>query len=215
MRGDRIPFSHLLPLIDLALLALLVFVPVTLTALHLYASSKGAAQLNMHSGQFDITLPRSQILPWAIRMETVPKARTMMAINLPGVLFQTLISVSARTSPPSSWHPQALALQTWQALVFPFFALPFWWLVGSGLDVLVHKERLHWSLLFSGTLLFALCLAAVITFCFPMSLAYRADLALPMKGFMGWTIAFGILPIAWIAQRIRRRREPQSQAASL
>jgi hypothetical protein len=215
MRGDRIPFSHLLPLIDLALLALLVFVPVTLTALHLYASSKGAAQIHMHSGQFDMILPRDQIVPWAIRMETVPKARTMMAINLPGVLFQTLISVSARTSPPSSWHPQALALQTWQALVFPFFALPFWWLVGRGLDNLIYKERLHWWLLLIGTLLCSVCLISTLGFRFGLSISEREDTGWLVAACVGWTIAFAILPVAWIAQRIRERREPQSQAASL
>jgi hypothetical protein len=215
MRGDRLPFSHLLPIIDLALLVVLVFVPITMTAFHLYEVSTGSNQVHIRTHQFDMTAPRDQIVPIAIRAATMPRARTMMAINLPGVLLQALISIAARTSPPSSWHPQALALQTWQALVFPFFALPFWWLVGCGLDVLVYKVRLHWSLLFSGTLLFGLCLAAVIAFCFPMSLADRADLALPMTGFAGWTIAFGILPIAWIAQRIRQRREPQFQTASL
>jgi hypothetical protein len=213
MRGDRIPFSHILPIIDLALLVLLVIVPITMTSIHLYEASKGATQVHIQSGQFDMMLSRDQIVPWAIRVATMPRALTMMTINLPGVLIQALISLPAIKSGAQGWHPQALTLQTWQALVFPFFALPFWWLVGCGLDGLFRKERLHWSLLVGGTLLFGLCLAAVIAFCFPMSLADRADLALPMKGFIGWTIAFGILPMAWVAQSIRQRREPELQAA--
>ena len=91
-------------------------------------------------------LQRDQIVPWAIRVATVPKASTIMAINLPGSVLQSLISLPSRTSTSPGWHPQALALETWQALVFPFFALPFWWLVGCGLDALVYNERLHWSL---------------------------------------------------------------------
>jgi hypothetical protein len=96
-------------------------------------------------------------------------------------------------------------LDTWRALVFPFFCLPFWWLVGCGLDVIVHNERLHWSLLLTGTVLFVICLTAVVGYCFPMSASDRADLAWVMKGFAGWTIAFAILPFAWIAQSIRPR----------
>jgi hypothetical protein len=213
MRGDRIPFSHILPIIDLALLVLLVIVPITMTSVHLYEASKGATQVHIQSSQFDNTLPRNQIVPWAIRAATMPRARTMMAINLPGIFIQALISLPAITSGAQGWHPQALTLQTWQALVFPFFALPFWWLVGCGLDGLFRKERLHWSLLVTGTVLFGLCLAAVIAFCSPMSIADRADFALPMKAFAGWAIAFGILPTAWIAQHIRQRREPELQAA--
>ena len=213
MRGDRLPFSHLLPIIDLGLLVLLVFVPITMTAIHLYEATKGTTQIHIQSGQFDMMLPRNEIVPWAIRVATMPRALTMMAINLPGVIIQALISLPAIKSGTQAWHPQALTLQTWQALVFPFFALPFWWLVGCGLDGLFRKERLHWSLLVSGTVLFGLCLAGVIAFCFPMSAADRADFVLPMKGCAGWAIGFGILPIAWIAQSIRQRREPQPQAA--
>jgi hypothetical protein len=207
MRGDRISFSHILPVVDLALLVLLVFVPITLTSIHLYEASAGSNQVHIHAGAFEAIVPRDQIVLWSIRMATIPKARTMMAINLPGSLMQWLISLPSRSSPPSGWHPQALALETWQALVFPFFALPFWWLVGCGLDAIVSKERMHWSLLLFGTVLFGLCLAAVIAFSFPMSTADRRDLALPMKGVTGWTIAFAILPIAWIAQSISQRHQ--------
>jgi hypothetical protein len=203
MRGDRIPFSHLLPILDLALLVVLVFVPITMTSVHLYQASKGSNQVHIHSGQFDMALPRDQIVPWSIRMETMAKAHTMMAINLPGVLIQALISLP--TSHNSSWHPAALLLDTWRALVFPFFALPFWWLVGCGLDAIVTKEHLHWSLLLAGTLLFAMCLTAIVAYCFPMSASDRSDLAWVMKGCIGWTIAFAVLPIAWIMQSIRTR----------
>jgi hypothetical protein len=215
MREDRISFSHLLPVVDLALLVLLVIVPITLTSVHLYQASKGATQIHIHSGQFEMSLPRDQIVPWAIRAETMPKARIMMAINLPGTLVQKLISLSSRTSSPGGWHPQALALETWQALVFPFFALPFWWLVGCGLDALISKELLHWPSLLTGTLLFGLCVAVLISFCFPTPAADRIDLAFWIRSFAGWTVGFAVLPVAWIAQSIRQRRELQAQTASV
>jgi hypothetical protein len=93
MRGDRIAFSYLLPVVDLAVLVVLVFVPITLTALRLYQASNGTDQVHMHSGQFDMTLPRDQIVPWAIRVATVPEAPLMKAINLPGMIFDILVSL--------------------------------------------------------------------------------------------------------------------------
>jgi hypothetical protein len=204
MRGDRIAFSHLLPVVDLALLVVLVFVPITLMSIRLYKASAGSNHVHIHTDQLDMNLPRDQIVPWAIRAATVPRAQTMMFINLPGILIQKLISLLSGTSWPGGWHPQALALETWQVLVFPFFALPFWWLVGCGLDALLNKERLHWSSLLTGTLLFGICVAALISFCFPIPAADRIDLALWIRSFAGWTVGFAVLPIAWIAQSIRQ-----------
>ena len=36
-----------------------------------------------------------------------------------------------------------------------------------------------------------------------MSASERSDILI--KGIIGWTIAFGVLPIAWIAQVMRRQ----------
>jgi hypothetical protein len=203
---DRLPFSHLLPLIDLALLVILVFVPITMTALHLYQISNGADPVHIHDGELELSFPRGQIIPWAIRASTMPRARVMMAINIPGALISALISLPSISSGNQAWHPQSLTLQTWQALVFPFFALPFWWLVGCSLDGLVYKERLHSSLCVVGTILFAVCLAIIIAVYFQTSASDRADLAIPMKGLIGWTVGFATLPAAWITQSIRQLR---------
>jgi hypothetical protein len=209
MGGDRIRFSHILPVVDLALLVLLVFVPITMTTLHLYQASNGSDQVHLHNGQFDITIPRDQIVLWAIRVVTVSKARTMMVINLPGALFQWLISLPSSSGSRFGWHPQALALDTWRALVFPFFALPFWWLVGCGLDTLLGRLRLHWSLLLTGTLLFAIYLTLALDLRFGTSAIERANAVWAVPGLIGWTIAFAILPIAWITQSVRLRLTDQ------
>jgi hypothetical protein len=211
MREDRIPFSHLLPVVDLALLALLVFVPITLMSLRLYQASKGSDQVHVHTDQSDMSLPRDQIVPLAIRMVTVSKAETIKAINLPGAIFQILISLP--TSRRSGWHPAALLLQTWQALVYPFFCLPFWWLVGCGLDCLLGRERFHWSLLLVGTLLFGLCLTLALGLRFVMSAAERQYASWPL-GLTGWTIAFAVLPIAWITQSIRQHGQHSAPPAA-
>jgi hypothetical protein len=211
MRGDSISFSHLLPVVDLALLVLLVIVPITLTSVHLYEASKGATQVHIHSGQFEMSLPRDQIVPAAIRMETVSKARIIQGINVPGTVFEILISLP--TSWPAIWHPAALLPETWDALVLPFFCLPFWWLVGCGLDGLISNERLHWSLLLIGTLLVGGCLALVLGFHVGISAAERENHPWLMRGLAGWTIAFAVLPIAWIVQSIRQRRQLDTGSA--
>jgi hypothetical protein len=197
MRETRIMFSHLLPVVDLALLVVLVFVPISLMSVRLYEASAGSNQVNIHSGQFDVTLPRNQIVPLAIRMVTVSKAQIIMAINLPSVLIPLI----------SGWHPPSMLLETWQALVFPFFCLPFWWLVGRGLDGLLRGQRLHWSILLAGTLLFGLFVFDAFSL-YVIPVANRSNVVWVTKGFAGWTIAFAVLPIAWIAQSIRQRRNP-------
>jgi hypothetical protein len=205
MRGDRISFSHILPIIDLALLVVLVFVPITLMSIHLYQASAASGQIHIRTNQSDITLPRDQIVPWAIREATVPKAPLMKTINLPGIIFDILISLP--TSWPSTWHPQALLRDTWDALVYPFFCLPFWWLVGCGLDAIVSKERLHWSLLLIGALLAGTCVLLVLGYQSGIPVAERQDNPWLMRGLAGWTIAFAVLPIAWIVQSIRQRHQ--------
>ena len=212
MRGDRIPFSHILPVVDLALLVVLVFVPITLTTIHLYEASAGSNQLHIRTGQFDVTLPRDQIIPWSIRIATVSKANTMKAINIPGTVFDVLISLP--TSWPSTWHPAALLLETWDALIYPFYCLPFWWLVGCGLDCLLRKERMHWSLLLAGTVFFGLSLACALVRHFGFSAVERIGSGWAIRGLTGWTIAFATVPIAWITQSIRQRRNPPPEAAS-
>jgi hypothetical protein len=131
----------------------------------------------------------------------------MKAINLPGMVFDILISLP--TSWPSTWHPQALLRDTWDALVYPFFCLPFWWLVGCGLDGLLRKERFHWSLLLVGALLAGTCVVLALGFHFGIPDAERRDNPWLMRGLTGWTIAFAVLPMAWIMQSIRHRREPR------
>jgi hypothetical protein len=206
MRADRVPLSHLLVVLDLALLVVLVIVPVILMSAHLYKAAAGANKVRVQTDHVDVTVPRDQIVPFAIRVVTISKAPIMIAINLPGVLLQALISLPSRTSPPSSWHPQALMLDTWRTLLFPFFALPFWWLVGCGLDAIVSKEHLHRSLFLVGTLLSGICLALAFGFRFDRSAAEWVGTDWFIRGLAGWTIAFAVLPIAWIMQSIRQRR---------
>jgi hypothetical protein len=69
--------------------------------------------------------------------------------------------------------------------------------------------------LLTGTLFSMFCLAVTFGFHFGLSVEDQADSGALVSAALSWTIAFAVLPIAWIAQRIRQRREPELQAASL
>jgi hypothetical protein len=58
-------------------------------------------------------------------------------------------------------------------------------------------------------------LVVTLGFHFGLSVEDQADSGALVGAALGWTMAFAVLPIAWIAQSIRHRREPQLQAASL
>jgi hypothetical protein len=57
-------------------------------------------------------------------------------------------------------------------------------------------------------LLSGICLSLALGFRFGMSVAERVGTDWFIRGFIAWTIAFAILPIAWITQSIRQRRNP-------
>jgi hypothetical protein len=74
---------------------------------------------------------------------------------------------------------------------------------------LLRKERFHWSLLLVGALLAGTCVVLALGFHFGIPDAERRDNPWLMRGLTGWTIAFAVLPMAWIMQSIRHRREPR------
>jgi hypothetical protein len=109
--------------------------------------------------------------------------------------------------------PGSLASRNLGRTRLSLFGLPFWWLVGCGLDALISNERVHWSLLLIGTLLAGGCLALVLGFHVGISATEREGNPWLMRGLAGWIIAFAVLPIAWIVQWIRQRRQLDTGSA--
>ena len=134
MRGDRIPFSHILPVVDLALLVVLVFVPITLTAFHLYQASQG-----LRSGPYPRRSIRHDTSAQPDRALGHPRGdRCRRAHYHDGhqpsrLLFRSLISLPSSWR-AAGWHPQALRSKPGRRSSFRSSALPFWWLVGCGID---------------------------------------------------------------------------------
>jgi hypothetical protein len=191
---EPIRFAHLLPLLALALLVLLVLVPVTVTALHLYQAAGSSPMLHVHTAQIVGELPRSQIVPLSIRIVTMHRAALMRAINLPGALPEAALSLAASGWPLSGWHPPGLLFETWSALVYPFFALPFWWLAGRGLDALLLREPLPAALSVAGAVLGLL--AAGLALHLWHGAGARPDLEPARNAALAWAAAFAVLPLA-------------------
>jgi hypothetical protein len=124
-----------------------------------------------------------------------------MTLNFPGIFVEMSVVLPTAGSP--KWHPAALTLAGWRMLSYPFFCLPAWWLVGKGLDGLLRRRRLHWAMLLTGSILSLLFLVLVVGI-LTSPAGDRADMAWLLPGCGFWTIAFGVLPLAWVRQRRRQ-----------
>jgi len=206
VRVTRISFSFLLLFFELSVWAVMVPIQAGLLWYWVHETAHDSETVSIHSGQFEGTLPRNQLLTWARISVTSQRSQTITAINLPGVLVEVLISLP--TSWPGTWHPASLPMDSWRSCSLPFFCLSAWWLVGQGIDGLLGRRRLHLAMLLTGSILFLLFLVPFGAF-FWAPASDRADMAWLLPGFGFWTLAFGVLPFAWLRQR-KHIRTPRS-----
>jgi hypothetical protein len=199
IESQRASFSLLLPLAALAAWIELVAIPVALAAYGFHQAAQESDRIRIHTGRVEITLPARRWIPFAMETVSLRHWRVVAAANLPGDLIGTLLLLPM--SWPSAWHPAALTLDAWRTLSYPSFCLPAWWFVWRGLDGLLGRKRLHWAALLTGSILALLFLAAFLGFCFGMSSSERAEAVWAIWGFGIWTVAFGVLPMAWLHQR--------------
>jgi hypothetical protein len=199
VKPARISFSILLPILELTLWLVIVAVPATLFYYRLQQAAPHAGIAHLSSGEFQLTVPRSEFFAFALNSATMRNAYIVAAINTPGAFVELLISLP--TSWPSSWHPENIPVISWRALSYPFFSLPAWWLVGLGLDALLGWRRTHLALLITGTVFASFFLFLALGLQFALPIADRGG-AVPwaMWGLGLWTILFGILPGAWLRQ---------------
>lgn len=201
MRAPRLPFSLLLPALDLVLWVFLALIPSTL----FYIGFLADAEQDHHA----ITIAQEQqlhVTPQEVAAQQLEVAmdwrgRLLTAVNLPGMLVEVLSSL--RTTWPESWHPAALELFSWRALVYPLYALPAWWFAGLSLDALFGRRKMHWLPMALALGLFAFCtlMAGVAPFIGELRTSEDFSLA---SGMGLWAVLFGIAPLAWWRQRSRR-----------
>jgi hypothetical protein len=133
----------------------------------------------------------------SVEFGTVRYSRLVTAINLPGVFVEALISLPI--SWPDSWHPEGLTLDSWRAIILPFFCLPFWWFVGRGTDALLGRRRLHWVTLLLGSILCSCFIVMILGLRFGLPASDRtAESNWIFWGVGCWALAFGVFPLTWI-----------------
>lgn len=196
----------MLPLLELVLWVLLVPVPTTLMYLTLQQEPAARHQTMLRDADdHSVRIAADRALPMALYGATKGQATFLWSLNIPGVLIGLAFDI--RTW-PDEWHPSSLLVDTWRAISFPIFCLPFWWMVGRGLDALRDGRRLGWPLGLMGVIMSLAFAVAVAGCAVAFSERDRTD---PLKfwifGGLGiWLLLFGMVGFAWIRQLILRRR---------
>jgi hypothetical protein len=204
MKVARASFTVLLPLCELILWIVLIAIPATMNFLNLKQIAHGSLTAHIDLRNFSVDIPRHQFLSFAFSSATNNKAHAITAINIPGIIPEILFSLV--TSWPQSWHPAGWILDSWRALIFPFYCLPAWWFAGLGFDSLLGWRRLHWGALLSGSIFFVLFVTLFLGFGFGLSASERADRDSQwiLWGTGLWALLFATFPCAWLRQRRSR-----------
>jgi hypothetical protein len=197
-------FSILLPLLDLILWVSLIAVPTTLLFFNLRQIAHHSPTADIGDSTIRLSIPPDRFLAVAVYGATIHTAHAITAINLPGIVIEILISFG--TSWPATWHPEGLLFDTWRAISFPFFCLPFWWLIGRYADTFFSLRRLHWTYLLLGSVLSTIFIVMFLGLRFGMSAAERneSDMSWVFAGIGLWAMLFALAPLAWLRQRRSR-----------
>jgi hypothetical protein len=100
----------------------------------------------------------------------------VMALNMPGMFVGALIS----------YKPANMLVDEWRCFSLPLFCLWAWWFIGAGLDGLVGRRRIHWSVMALGAILSITCLVLLIGLRFGLDASDRAEIVWPL-----WVLASG------------------------
>ncbi len=178
-----------------------LLVPTGLMYLRLLQRANHTGGADHSYGDLYLNIPREQYLSFVFEHVTETKAQSITAVNMPGILVELLVSLP--TTFPDSWHPKQFELFNWRSIAFPFYCLPFWWLIGRGLDGVLGWRRLWLVTILSGALLQIACLVGTLGIFFGTTAADRSeDNFWIFAGLVFWTFLFGLLPAAWVRQRL-------------
>ena len=191
----------LLPILDLVSWGLIVLVPTILAYFHFKHIGNTLEEFSIGP---NLVVQPQNLFTFAFQMTAWTVEKTIIVMNAPACFFDPVVSlaVSGRTN----WYPESLGHSAWRVLTFPFFALPAWFYVGSGIDALAGKKRVS-----KGGMIFGFVMAAVSIVIaggawFGLSAAERqGQELLPwfVSGFAVWAILFTLSPLAWLKQRKR------------
>ncbi len=191
----------LLPILDLVSWGLMVLAPTILAYFHFKHIADASGKFSI--GPTMVVEPQN-LFGFAFQMTAWAVEKVVIVMDAPACFFDPVISllVSGKTN----WYPESLGHSAWRVLTFPFFVLPAWSYVGSGIDALIGKKRVG-----KGNMIFGLVMAGLLIVIaggvrFGLSAAERQDQEfLPwfVAGFVVWAILFAVPFVAWLRQRKR------------
>ena len=205
MRWERlrsVRFSWVLPVVGLAVWAVVIAVPAVQTYRALQAIGAQGQNPTVAVGTFHATILAENFWAFAVNEAVVTHSHALTAIAMPGALVEMPFTIALTN--PSLWYPKQLDEWTASLLEAPVYCLVAWWLVGVGMEGLLGRRRGWWPLLLVGSVAWA-------TFVFMLG-EYLLGWMLPGHAIEGWVVAgfglwiglFAVLPAAWV---LRGRRE--------
>lgn len=190
-RTDHIRFTLLLPLLSILSWVCFVAVPVTVDELQLRDPHKLTQRIPQDlPGQ-----KASHIALW------------FNGIDVPANFVELPIDRLLPTW-PETWYPDGFTVSSWRAVTFPFYALPFWWFAGLGLDTLFRRRHLAWPVLVLGS---ALCMVSALGAVALTQAGERpfdapgVDLPVVIGAYL-WALLFAAFPVAWALHRRSKGR---------
>jgi len=140
------------------------------------------------------------LLPLAIRGATFGAVRSIVIFNAPAKFLD--VAISLLISHRGNWYPVSMGRDGWEAISYPFLAVPAWCFVGRGLDFLSGKRRAGLKSFSPSLILSLLSLFFAAGLRFGLDAADRQEQTqLFIFGFFLWTILFAIPGAAWIHQK--------------
>jgi len=201
----RVPLSLILPILSLAIWIAVVLIPTTLTYVYFLQKAQGAPSLSITLPLAHLNLPRAHFLSFAADRAAYRFGHAMLAINIPATAIELPID-RFTSSWPSTRVPSGMHFESWRAVIYPFYCLPFWWCAGVGLDALLRRRQLRWPWLLVGTLLWGFIVFITMGFTFGLSAEDHRGNAYIFWGLGFWCLLLAAYPTTWIRTGLAYRR---------
>jgi hypothetical protein len=194
-------FAYLLPAAELLVWIAFVPIPAWFSFSHFKHIANGAPSVLLKSDEFTFTIPSHNLLSFSFTAAAWRAEGFITAVNAPAKFTEILVSLVVAQKP--NWYPESLDSSLWHTLIYPVYALPAWFYVGSGIDAGMGRRRVsRWSMILSVILAF-ICVSLFCTLRFGLAPEERGlDRLIGFITGLGiWTVLFAIPFLAWLRQR--------------
>jgi hypothetical protein len=204
----RLPLAVALPLVAWIVSILALVAPIAVTYVNLRHADVGSDRISVTTANGAVfTFPRDSLPSLAVHFGVSRTSSYVRALNFSGFLGEVVLSVVMRAD-GAVWHPRSFLFEDWEAVSFPLFSLPFWWLAGRGLDTVRGTEASRTWLVPLGTVLWILMSVLFLGMRFGLSPSERfeSDISWVLWGSAFWALLFGVFPLIAVLRFRKRQR---------